>query len=214
MNIKINNLKKQYDDRLVLNIDNLNIRSGKITGLVGANGSGKTTFLKIIAGLDNEYDGEIEYNNNKINEGIQKKLTLVFQKPYMLKTTVYENIKYPLKIRKLPKEEMNERVENILDKLKINNLKNKKATSLSGGEGQKVAMARALVFEPEMILLDEPTSNIDKESTELIEREIINYNKESDKTVIIITHDINQAKRICDDIIVLNDGRVVTDGIL
>lgn len=214
MNIKINNLKKQYDDRVVLNIDNLNIRSGKITGLVGANGSGKTTFLKLVAGLDNEYDGEIVYNNNKINEDIQKKLTLVFQKPYMLKTTVYENIKYPLKIRKLPKEEMNEKVEKILDKLKIDNLKNKKANSLSGGEGQKVAMARALVFEPEIILLDEPTSNIDKESTELIEREILNYNKESDKTVIIITHDINQAKRICDDIIVLNDGRVVTDGIL
>lgn len=210
MYIKISNLKKFYKERQILDINDLEIKKGKITGIVGPNGSGKTTLLNIISGLDNNYDGVVTYDGNNINYEILKNITLVFQKPYLVKTTVYENIQYPLKIRKIDKIDRNKKVTDILKRLDMYKLKDKNAHLLSGGESQKVALARALVFEPSLLLLDEPTSNIDIESTEIIEREILKYNKELKATVIIITHDLNQAKRLCDDIICLKKGKVVS----
>src|SRR5699024_8411789 len=113
-----------------------------------------------------------------------------------------------LRLRKVDKKTQQQRVYKVMKDLEIGDLMDKKGHQLSGGESQKVALARALVFRPKLLLLDEPTSNIDPESTKVIEREIKNYNKETNATVVIITHNIEQSKRLCDEIIYLDNGKV------
>ncbi|MDK2809505.1 MAG: tungstate transport system ATP-binding protein [Petroclostridium sp.] len=208
MQISIRNLKKFYNDKLILDIEHLNFPNGKITGLVGPNGAGKSTLLNIISGLDQRYSGSVRYDNKNLDEDVLKKMTLVFQKSYLLRRSVYENIEYPLKIRGIPKSQREKEVEDILKKLGIAELRNKKAHLLSGGESQKVAFARALIFKPQILLLDEPASNIDSDTVEDFERQIINFNREIGATVVMITHNTRQAKRICDKVIYLKNGRV------
>jgi tungstate transport system ATP-binding protein len=208
LQISIRNLKKFYNDKLILDIEHLNFPNGKITGLVGPNGAGKSTLLNIISGLDQRYSGSVRYDNKNLDEDVLKKMTLVFQKSYLLRRSVYENIEYPLKIRGIPKSQREKEVEDILKKLGIAELRNKKAHLLSGGESQKVAFARALIFKPQILLLDEPASNIDSDTVEDFERQIINFNREIGATVVMITHNTRQAKRICDKVIYLKNGRV------
>lgn len=208
MNISLRNIRKHYNNKLVLDIDSLEISKGKITGIIGPNGSGKSTLLQIIAGLDEEYEGEIIYDYKVTNQKPYNSMSLVSQKPYLFRRKVYTNIEYPLKIRNENKLEIKKRVDKIIERLEINDLREKKAHLLSGGESQKVSLARALVFEPELLLLDEPTSNIDPESIKILEREIIRFNKEKRATVLIVTHNIEQSERICDNIIYLEKGRV------
>lgn len=204
MNIVIKNLKKYYKDKLVLNIKSLEIESGKITGIVGENGAGKSTLLNILSGIDKDFTGEVYYDNMKLNKEIQRGITLVFQKPRLLNTLVYKNLIYPLKIRDIKKEDINLNVEKVLDLLDIQELKNKNAKKLSGGEMQKVAIARALVFNPKVLMLDEATSNIDIETRKTIERIIFDYNKREKNTIILISHDKEQIKALCDNVIVLD----------
>lgn len=204
MNIVIKNLKKYYKDKLALNIKSLEIESGKITGIVGENGVGKSTLLNILSGIDKDFTGEVHYDNIKLNKEIQRDITLVFQKPRLLNTLVYKNLIYPLKIRNIKKEDINLNVEKVLDLLDIQKLKNKNAKKLSGGEMQKVAIARALVFNPKVLMLDEATSNIDIESKKTIERIIFDYNKHEKNTIILISHDKEQIKALCDNVIVLD----------
>lgn len=208
MKISINNIKKYYDEKLVLDIGTLEVEKGKITGIIGPNGSGKSTLLYIIAGLDEDYLGTVSYDQEVISQKHYDKMTLVSQKPYLFRRKVYYNIEYPLKVRGVNKAEMKKRVNKIIDRLEINDLKEKKAHLLSGGESQKVSLARALAFDPELLLLDEPTSNIDPESIKILEREIVRFNKETGATVIIVTHNLEQSERICDNIICLEKGRV------
>lgn len=214
MHIQIEGLKKYYSDKLILDIDKLEIEEGKITGLIGLNGSGKSTLMRIISGLDSDFTGTIKYNGQPLNGEVYKKMTLVTQKPYLFRSKVFDNIEYPLKIRKVDKGSRRKKVEEIMERFQIEDLKDKKGHLLSGGESQKVSLARALVFEPELLLLDEPTSNIDPESMNIMEREIIRFNKETKGTVLIVTHNLQQAKRLCDRIIQLDWGKVVyLDGV-
>lgn len=210
MNVKIISLKKYYGEKKVLDIDSLEIEEGKITGLIGPNGSGKTTLLKIISGLDLDFTGTIRYDGNSLDETIYKEMTLVTQKPYLFRRKVFENIEFPLKVRKVDKKIRKSKVEEIMERFQIEDLKDKKGHLLSGGESQKVSLARALVFEPKLLLLDEPTSNIDSESISIMEREILRYNRERKGTVIIVTHNMEQAKRLCHKIINLEWGKVVS----
>jgi tungstate transport system ATP-binding protein len=208
MEVSIKNLKKYYAEKLVLDIEDLTMERGKITGIIGPNGSGKSTLLNIIAGLDREFLGTVKYDEKLINRSIYKDMTLVLQKPYLFRRKVYENIEYPLKVRKVKKGEIKKRIKDIIERFEIEELKDKKAHLLSGGESQKVSLARALVFKPKLLLLDEPTSNIDPESIKIMEREILKFNKETKGTVVIVTHNIEQSKRLCHNIVYLENGKV------
>lgn len=208
MEVIIKDIKKQFGNKVALDIKELNIKQGQITGLIGPNGAGKSTLLRIIAGLDKDFSGYIKYNDQGLSDEIYKKMTLVTQKPYLFKRTVYENISYPLKIRKMDKKNIRILTEEIMTKLEISKLRNKKAHLLSGGESQKVSLARALVFEPRLLLLDEPTSNIDPESIKIMEREILRFNRHKKITIIIVTHNLEQAKRLCDKTIYMEKGKV------
>lgn len=209
MKITLENIGKHYGQKKVLEIDYLEIPNGKITGIAGPNGSGKSTLLNIISNMDSNYEGRVKFNNKELDNNIRNNMTLVFQKPYLFRRRVYDNISYPLKLRNVDKNTQKELVSKVIRDLEIEDLVEKKGHKLSGGETQKVALARAMVFSPELLLLDEPSSNIDPESTRIIEREIIKFNRETNATVIIITHNMEQAKRLCQEIIYLNEGKVV-----
>lgn len=209
MNIKIENVKKQFLDKVVLDIEYLEIESGKITGITGTNGSGKTTLMNMIGGMDKDYEGNITYNDETLNKQIVENMTYVFQKPYLFRRSVSENIIYPLKIRNYDKIKSKELVIGIIADLNIEDLIELKAHKLSGGESQKVALARALVFSPNILLLDEPTSNIDPEYINTMESVISKFHKQTKGTIVIVTHNIEQSIRLCHNIISLDNGKVV-----
>ncbi|WP_069650918.1 ATP-binding cassette domain-containing protein [Caloranaerobacter ferrireducens] len=208
MEVSLYNVKKNYGNKNILNISELKIKKGKITGLIGQNGVGKTTLLNIVAGLDKDFDGVVKYDGKQLSKSILKEMTIVFQRPKLLARSVYENIEYPLKLRKIPKHIRKSMVNEIMNRFRINYLRDAIATNLSGGESQKVSIARGMVFNPKLLILDEPTSNLDSKSVFIIEKEIINMNREKGTTVIIVTHDLKQIEKICDEVICLEDGKV------
>jgi len=208
MNINLEGLIKVYEEKTVLNIESLTLEKGKIHGIIGSNGAGKSTMLRIIAGLEEATVGKILYNKNQLNQKILRDITYMGQRPYLLRTSVFNNIAYPLKIRKYDKETIKKKVEDIMMELQLFDLRSQLATSLSGGESQKVALARALVFEPQFLLLDEPTANIDPNSIELIEKAILKRHKEKGMTIAIITHNMGQARRLCDEVIFMSKGKI------
>ncbi|MGM0395649.1 MAG: ATP-binding cassette domain-containing protein [Bacillota bacterium] len=214
MELGIYNVRKRYQNDMVLDIDELIIEKGIITGITGPNGSGKTTLLNIIGGLEDKYEGRVTYGGEVYSEDIKLKTTLVFQKPYLFRRSVFDNIAYPLNLRKVDRATIQEKVREIGELLSINDLMNKKGHQLSGGESQKVAMARAMVMEPDLLLLDEPTASLDPESVIKIEKSLSEYQKQKGCTVVIITHNIEQSRRLCHKVVCLERGKVVLNGIL
>ncbi|MDY2679122.1 MAG: ATP-binding cassette domain-containing protein [Lentihominibacter sp.] len=207
MEITISNLRKSYDDRQVLDVKEGRVRSGSRTAIVGPNGAGKSTLLKIIAGLESPDEGAVLYDGN--NQFPQMDVTLVFQKPYLISSTVEKNIAYPMKLRGFSPEQVENRITELTEELNLSGFRKQKSWKLSGGETQKVALARALSFRPKLLLLDEPTANIDPYTTSEIERMLLSI---TDTTIIMVTHNLAQAKRVCDDIIMLHEGQIVETG--
>jgi len=212
LNILLRDVLKKYNNKIVLDIKEFMFQSGKIYGIIGPNGAGKSTMLKIIAQLEDKNRGNIFIDNKNVDKEIMMKMTYLTQKPYLFNTSVFNNIAYPLKFRKYNKVDIKKKVNDIMEAFKITHLSEQSALSLSGGEGQKVALARALVFEPELLLLDEPTSAIDPNSTEHIEKIIIKSNRENNTTILFVTHNVAQAKRVCDDVIFIDEGSIVEYG--
>ena len=173
---------------------------GTITTLLGPSGSGKTTLLRILAGLDNPTQGTILYGNKPINDSnrdfLRQKATLVFQKSVFFDTTVYNNIAYGLKLGDYSKEEINRKVTDALDLVRLEGVETRRAKKLSGGEQQRVSLARALVLDRELLLLDEPTVNIDPKNVSIIEETILRVNREKNITIVLATHNLFQAEAI------------------
>ena len=205
--IEIENLKKSYQGTPVLDIDRLTIRDGKITAIVGPNGAGKSTLLNLIGNLLQKDGGIIRYDGDK--RVPEKHITLVFQEPYLISATVRKNIACPMKLRKFSKEVIEGRIRELAKELNLEELLDKKANQLSLGEVQKVALARALSFEPELLLLDEPCASIDPYTTSEIEKILMKMNRRRGTTMVMVTHNLAQARRLADDVILLKKGRLV-----
>ena len=204
MEVRLEQVSKQYGSKQVFASLNEVFESGKITGLVGDNGAGKSTLLRLIAGLDLDYSGHIYYDGKPLSKPLYQQMTMVFQTPYLLKRSVYDNIAYPLQIRHRSAAEIRQKTEAMIARLGIEKLADQYAHKLSGGESQKVALARALIFEPDLVLLDEPMSGIDAASVRFMEEMIQEYVREYHKTVIMITHNARQAQELCDRIVHLH----------
>ena len=204
MEVRLEQVSKQYGNKQVFANLNEVFESGKITGLVGDNGAGKSTLLRLIAGLDLDYSGHIYYDGKRLSKSLYQQMTMVFQTPYLLKRSVYDNIAYPLQIRHRSVAEIRQKTEAMIARLGIEKLADQYAHKLSGGESQKVALARALIFEPDLVLLDEPMSGIDAASVRFMEEMIQEYVREYHKTVIMITHNARQAQELCDRIVHLH----------
>ncbi len=213
---KVRDLKKVYNNKIVLDIESLNFQKRKIYAIIGPNGSGKTTLLNILNLLEKPDEGQISFSdreiNNKSNSNIlesRRRMTLVNQDPFLFHSTVYDNIAYGLKIRSIPSEVQKSRIRNALNIVGLSGFENRRAHQLSGGEAQRVVIARALVIEPEVLFLDEPTANIDQKHVDVVERMIKKINKEIKTTVIFTTHDLYQAYRLADEVISLLDGKII-----
>ena len=219
MNLRFENLKRCYGDKTVLDLGQGQIKDSRITGVIGPNGAGKSTFLNIIAGLDKPSSGHMMYEHAggdgepRFTEELpSEKVTLLFQQPYLIHTTVEKNIAYPLKLRKIPADHIRERVTKLMAELGLSDLAKQRGRLLSGGEMQKVAFARAFSFNPELLLMDEPTSNIDAATTAEIERIIKKENAEEGTTMVFVGHNLAQIKRLCDEVIFMNQGKIVESG--
>jgi len=212
---EITNLTKVYRDRTVLSIGKLYLERERIYAVLGPNGAGKTTLLRILNLLDEPESGEIKFMDNQFLKAghksydITRRMCMVFQRPLMFSTNVYNNVAYGLRLRKLQRREIDRSVHEVLDFVGMQDFINYPATRLSGGEMQRVALARALVLKPEVLLLDEPTANLDPHSVQIIEEIVHNHHRQFGTSVIMVTHNLFQAKRMADEVVLLVGGEVV-----
>lgn len=208
MNILIDRVSKQYHQKKILDSITLEVPTGSFYGIVGDNGAGKSTLFRIISGLEKPDQGCVTYEGSAWNHTIAKEITYMNQVPHMLKATVFENIAYPLMIRKVEKDIIKSRVDELLEALDLGSLVHQSAKVLSGGEAQKVAFARALIFEPKLLLMDEPTAHIDRKTIQLIERLIRQRQETSHMTTMMITHNSDHHKNFFDKVFMLSKGKL------
>jgi tungstate transport system ATP-binding protein len=210
------NVTKAFGDKIVLENVNLLIQTGEILALLGPNGSGKSTILKILAFLENATSGEVKFQDEAVNakntERLRMHSTLVFQKTTLFDLSVRDNVAYGLKIRKVPKAEQDEAVREALRIVKLEGFEKRSACKLSGGEQQRVAIARALVLKTKLLLLDEPTANLDPKNALIIEEVIATVNRELKTTIVLATHNMFQAKILPSRIALINDGKITEVG--
>jgi tungstate transport system ATP-binding protein len=185
------------------------MQGGKIIVLLGANGAGKTTLMRIMAGLENADCGQLLFNNQNIScKALRQISTLVFQKSAMFSTSVYDNLAYGLRIRHVPKEQIKSRVAEALQAVRLSGFEKRKAKKASGGEQQRIALARAFLIESHVLLLDEPTANLDPNSAAIIEKAIAGK-KNANRIMVMATHNLSQARRIADEIVHIYNGEIV-----
>lgn len=209
---ELKNVTKVYGNKMALDSVNLQINEGEMLALLGPNGSGKTTLLKILAFLEKPTLGEVYFSNRKITDQnmikMRMKSTMVFQKTVLFDATVYDNVAYGLKIRKIPKKEVVERVSKALELVGLKGFDKRHSKKLSGGEQQRVALARAIVLKTKLLLLDEPTANLDPKNAALVEEIIATVNRELKTTIVMATHNMFQAKSLPNRIALMNYGRI------
>ena len=210
--LSIRNLTKRYGNLTALENFSLEIHSGEFMVLLGPSGCGKTTVLRCIAGLTGITGGEIYIGDELVNKLPPKDrdVAMVFQNyslyPHM---NVYDNIAFPLKMRKTERNQINERVQNIANLLNISNLLNRKPKEISGGQMQRVALGRALVREPKIFLMDEPLSNLDAKLRTDMRVEIKKLQKKVGITTLYITHDQIEAMSMADNIGIMDAGKLL-----
>lgn len=209
--LDIINISKYYGEFKVLQGINLTCMPGEFVTILGSSGSGKTTLLKVIAGFEGNSDGSIHINGKDIasQKAYERNIGMLFQNyalfPHM---TVEENIAYPLKLRKVPKQEIKERVAEIIATVKLNGMEKRYPKQLSGGQQQRVALARAIVYNPPLLLLDEPLGALDMNLRHNMQFEIKRITKELGITTISVTHDQEEAFAMSDKICIMSEGRV------
>ncbi len=203
-------VQKSYDgETLVVKNLNLDVARGEFLTMLGPSGSGKTTCLMMLAGFEPATHGEIILNGQPINDVPPHKrgIGMVFQNyalfPHM---SVYENLAFPLQVRKIKKSEIKDRVNRALDMVQLGGFGNRRPAQLSGGQQQRVAVARALVFDPALVLMDEPLGALDKQLREQMQYEIKHIHENLGVTVVYVTHDQSEALTMSNRIAVFNDG--------
>ncbi|PLV57318.1 ABC transporter ATP-binding protein [Thermotoga sp. SG1] len=213
--IRVVNLKKYFGKVKAVDGVSFEVKDGEFVALLGPSGCGKTTTLLTLAGIYKPTSGEIYFDDVLVNDVPPKyrEVGMVFQNyalyPHM---TVFENIAFPLRARKMPKEEIEKRVVEIAQKLLIDNLLERKPSQLSGGQQQRVALARALVKQPKVLLFDEPLSNLDANLRMLMRAEIKHLQQELGITSVYVTHDQAEAMTMASRIAVFNQGKLVQYG--
>jgi tungstate transport system ATP-binding protein len=198
--IKISDLLIQRNGINALRVDSLDIQRGETLTVVGPNGAGKSTLLLALARLIKPASGEILYDGKSLKEwdelDYRRRISFVFQSPLLMDMTVEQNVALGLKFRGTPKEDARKRVEKWLKQLGVDSLAKRRAGQLSGGEAQRVSLARAFVLEPELLLLDEPFSALDPPTRSRLLEDLSALLKENHRTAVFVTHNLNEATRL------------------
>jgi len=215
--LELKEISKTYGNIAALQQINLQILEGEVFSLLGPNGSGKTTLLRIMAGIEKPASGEMRFKGTKVDESLTNEVrlrsTMVFQKTVLFNSSVYKNIAYGLRLRGRPRKETDEKIREVLKTVKLEGYEKRPALKLSGGEKQRVALARALALDTEVLLLDEPTANIDPKNVSIIEDVLSWVNKEKKTTMVIATHNMFQAETLASRAALLLEGKILKVGI-
>ncbi len=212
MKLEISELYKDYNGKPVLSGCSFLFDVKRTHVLMGHNGSGKSTFFRICALLEPPDTGHIKYfAGDRLLQNdmeLKRKITLVLPGVGLFNTSVYNNVAYGLKIRKTPEKEIAENVEHALEFAGLSEKRRQNALTLSSGEAQRLGIARAIVIKPEVLFLDEPTAHVDEKNTEVIEDLILKIKKSGKSMVFVTTHDVYQAERLADLILLLDKGKI------
>ena len=212
----IMNLIKEYNDKRVLDIEELKLEAGKITGIIGPSGAGKSTLLYILNGLEKSTSGKIVFNGKELKDDLdietRRQMSMVFQKPIVFNTSVYENMAYSLKLRGTDQAQTKEKVLELASFIGLEDKLRQKAVTLSGGEAQRLSLARAIIHRPKVLLLDEPTANLDPANVAMIEKLILHIKIEYKTSIVVVTHNMFQAKRLSDNVVFMLNGNVIESG--
>ena len=208
--IEINNLQIKRNENIALEIPSLSIQRGETLTVVGPNGAGKSTLLLALARLLKPSHGDILYDGKSLKEWdeleYRRKISFVFQAPLLMDMTVEQNVGLGLKFRGTPKEEVRERVGKWMKQLGVESLAKRRAGQLSGGEAQRVSLARAFVLDPELLLLDEPFSALDPPTRAKLIEDLLSLLKEDHRTAVFVTHNLNEAAKLSHRIAVIVGG--------
>jgi len=212
LELVVSDIFRKYDGRPVLEGCSASFRESGTYVVMGQNGSGKSTFLRICAMLEEPDRGEVTFFSDSVpikkDIVLKRRITLLLPKIGIFNTTVFNNAAYGLRIRGLTGRESEQKVNAALDFAGLLHKRNHRALTLSSGETQRLGIARALVIEPEIFFLDEPTASIDRENTEIVEDILLRMKRERRSVVIMTTHDISQAERLADRMLVMRDGKL------
>ena len=211
MYLSLKNISKKYKDKEILNNISFDIKEGELVCILGPSGCGKTTLLNIIGGFISDFSGDVLLSDENINNipPEKREIATVFQS-YGLFThkNVIDNVSYGLKLLKVDKNTRENRAKEMLEKVGLAGYEKKKIKELSGGEQQRVAIARSMVLNPKLLLLDEPLSNLDVHLRDVMRKEIKRIQKQFGVTMIIVTHDQEDAFKLADRVIVINEGHI------
>lgn len=211
MYLSLKNISKKYKDKEILKNISFDIKEGELVCILGPSGCGKTTLLNIIGGFVSDFSGDVLLSDENINNipPEKREIATVFQS-YGLFThkNVIDNVSYGLKLLKIDKNTRENRAKEMLEKVGLASYEKKKIKELSGGEQQRVAIARSMVLNPKLLLLDEPLSNLDVHLRDVMRKEIKKIQKQFGVTMIIVTHDQEDAFKLADRVIVINEGHI------
>lgn len=210
---RIRDVQQEYDHRSVLQVGELDIFKGEIFGLVGPSGAGKSTLLRLLNFLEPPSQGSITYKGRQFDSEngmplpLRRQVTTVFQRPLLLNRSVKANVSYGFRLRGWNHAE--DRTLQALEQVHLADLADQQARTLSGGEAQRVALARAIVLHPEVLLLDEPTANLDPYNVGLIEQIVSDLHAEQGTTIVLVTHNVFQARRLAQRVAFLLESQVI-----
>ncbi len=216
--VEVKNLCKEYQGTKALENVNFNVEQGEVFAVIGPNGAGKTTLLRILGFLDTSTSGTIYYKGVAVEYSaktllaLRRRIAIVFQQTVLFNTSVFNNVAYGLKVRSEDKRTTREKVREMLQLVRLQGFERKNALELSGGEAQRVALAQALTTEPELLLLDEPTANLDPKNVSIIEEALGWINKRQKTTLIMATHNMAQAKNLANKVALLFNGKIRKTG--
>ena len=212
--IEVINLKKNYDKKVAVNNLNFQIQKGEIIGLLGPNGCGKTTTIAMILGLLKPTSGQVIINGKNIEkERIYLLSQMNFISPYVelpKKLTVKENLEVYARLYGV--EKINHKIYSLSNQLKLNDFLNKKTGELSSGQKNRISLAKALINDPEILLLDEPTASLDPETGDYIRSFIENYCSNKKISILLASHNMNEVERLCNKIMMMKNGSIIDDG--
>jgi tungstate transport system ATP-binding protein len=213
--IEARGLLKRYGERTVVSVESLRIREGEVLAILGPNGAGKTTLFRLLALLEKPDAGSIFYHGKPVDThdlAARRRTAAVFQRPLLFQGSVEDNIRFGLRFRRLPRSDVKTRIHRTLELMGITHLAGADMRTLSGGESQRVALARALALEPEILFLDEPTSNLDVHVRRRFREDLRRVVDGLSATVVIITHEHAEALALAQRVAVIHEGSVVQIG--
>jgi ABC-type Fe3+/spermidine/putrescine transport system ATPase subunit len=213
--IEVTGLRKAYGDRTVVDVDELQVRAGEVLAILGPNGAGKSTLLRILALLEAPDVGRLAHFGRAVTSrdlAARRRVAVVFQRPLLFHGKVSGNVEYGLRLRRVPRTERRTRVAAVLDLLGVSHLRDADVRTLSGGELQRIALARALVLEPSILFLDEPTSNLDVHVRRRLREDVADVVDHLGLTVVLVTHAQGEAFSLGQRVAVMREGAVVQVG--